>query len=166
MGVIVPRIHSAAEGRAAIDAMKFPPLGNRGYGLGSIVTDLKASSAQDELNSANRETLVVLMIESKQGLESVEEIAAIPDLDVLFLGPYDLSLSLGIVEQFESPIFTGALDSIFKAAAAAGVAVGLQSPDISLLRRSHEKGARFLIYGSDLSVLLNGYRSAISQLKG
>ena len=80
MGIIVPRIHSAAEARAAMNALKFPPLGHRGYGLGSIVTDLKGVSAQEEVNSANRETMAIMMIESQEGLQAVEEIAAVPGL--------------------------------------------------------------------------------------
>jgi len=166
MGIIVPRVHLPSDARAAIEAMKFPPLGARGYGLGSIVTDCKICSAQEEVNSANHETLAVLMIESRQGLESVEQIATIPGIDVLFVGPYDLSLSLGIIEQFNHPIFTRALDRIFEAAARAGVAVGLQFGDFGLLTQAREKGARFLMYSSDFAVLLTGYRDAISRLKG
>ena len=70
MGIIVPRVHSAAEARAAMDALKFPPLGHRGYGLGTIVTDLKGNSAQEEVDSANRETMAVMMIESQEGVRA------------------------------------------------------------------------------------------------
>jgi 2-dehydro-3-deoxyglucarate aldolase/4-hydroxy-2-oxoheptanedioate aldolase len=165
MGIIVPRINSVAEARAAVDAMKFPPIGNRGYGLGSIVTDLKGASAQEETLSANRETLVVLMIESQEGLDAVEEIAAVPAIDVLFIGPYDLSLSLGIIEQFEHPIFLKALEKIVKAGQNAGLAVGLQSGNMKLLTRVREMGVRFLICGSDSSVLLEGYRKTLAAMK-
>jgi 2-dehydro-3-deoxyglucarate aldolase/4-hydroxy-2-oxoheptanedioate aldolase len=165
MGIIVPRINSAAEARSAVDAMKFPPIGRRGYGLGSIVTDLKGDSAQDETVSANRETLVVLMIESQEGLTAVEEIAAVPEIDVLFIGPYDLSLSLGIIEQFEHPIFLKALERIVKAGHKAGLSVGLQSGNMTLLTRVREMGVRFLICGSDSSVLLEGYRKTVAAMK-
>ena len=72
MGIIVPGVGSANEAQAAVDAMKYPPLGHRGYGLGSIVTDLQPRSAQEEIDSANRESLAVMMIESREGLEHVE----------------------------------------------------------------------------------------------
>lgn len=165
MGIIVPRINSAAEARAAVDAMKFPPIGRRGYGLGSIVTDFRQNPAQDETKSANRETLVVMMIESQEGLEAVDEIAAVPEIDVLFIGPYDLSLSLGIIEQFENPLFWKALQRIIKAAQKAGVAVGLQSGNVAMLKRVREMGVRFLICGSESSVLLDGYKRAIAAIK-
>jgi 2-keto-3-deoxy-L-rhamnonate aldolase RhmA len=165
MGIIVPRVHSAAEARAAMDALKFPPLGHRGYGLGTIVTDLKGNSAQEEVTSANRETMAIMMIESQEGLRGVEEIAAVPEVDALFVGPYDLSLSLGILGQFDNPVFWKALEKVINAGTKTGVAVGLQSNDMALLARTREMGARFIIYSSDYSVLLSGYKEGISQLK-
>jgi 2-keto-3-deoxy-L-rhamnonate aldolase RhmA len=165
MGIIVPQVNSAEQARAAIAAMKFPPIGHRGYGLGSIVTDLKPKAAQEEVDSANRETLAVIMIESREGLEAVEEIAAVPEIDLLFIGPYDLSLSLGIVEQFENPVFWNALKRIFAAARQANLAVGLQSGNMEFLARVRDMGARFLICGSETSVLLDGYRKALAALK-
>jgi 2-dehydro-3-deoxyglucarate aldolase/4-hydroxy-2-oxoheptanedioate aldolase len=164
MGIIVPRVHSAAEARTAMDALKFPPLGHRGYGLGTIVTDLKGNSAQEEVNSANRETMAIMMIESQEGLRAIEEIAAVAEVDALFVGPYDLSLALGVLEQFDSPLFLKALEKVINAGTKAGIAVGLQSKDMKLLTRGREMGARF-IYSSDYSVLLSGYKEGISRLK-
>ncbi len=165
MGIIVPRVHSAAEARAAMDALKFPPLGHRGYGLGTIVTDLKGQSAQEQVISSNHETMAVMMIESQEGLRSVDEIAAVAGVDVLFVGPYDLSLALGILEQFENPVFLKALEKVIHAGEKAGLAVGLQSKNMALLKRARELGARFIIYSSDFSVLLAGYRTGIDQVK-
>lgn len=164
-GVIVPRIHSAQEARAALDVMKFPPLGHRGYGLRGIVSDFVGVPAKEGVESANRETLAILMIESKAGLENVEEIARTPQLDVLFVGPYDLTLSLGIIEEFENPIFWKALERIIAAASAAGVAVGLQSGTMEIVTKARSMGARFLIYGSDTAILFAGYKDAMARLK-
>jgi len=165
MGIIVPRIHSAEQARAALQTMKFSPLGHRGFGLRGIVTDLKSHTAQEEVDSANRETMAVLMIESKAGLESVEEIAPLPELDALFVGPYDLSPSLGIVEQFDNRLFVDSLERVIRACNRAGIAAGVQSRDMALLTRAREMGARFLMYGSDVSVLFAGYKDAVSELK-
>ena len=165
MGIIVPRVHTAQQARAALDVMKFPPLGHRGYGLRGIVNDFQALSGKEGVESANRETLAILMIESKEGLENVEEIARTPQLDVLFVGPYDLTLSLGIIEEFENPIFVQALERVIAAASAAGVAVGLQTPYMELLTKVRSMGVRFLIYGSDTAVLFGGYKEAMARLK-
>ena len=153
------------EARAALDAMKFPPIGHRGYGLGSIITDFKGNPAQSEIASANRETLAVMMVESREGLEAVEEIGAVPEIDVLFIGPYDLSLSLGIIEQFDHPLFEKALEKIINAGKEAGLAVGLQSGNSALLKRVREMGVRFLICGSESSVLLEGYKKTLATMK-
>jgi len=165
MGIIVPRIHTADAGRTALEVMKFPPLGHRGFGLRSIITDLEGKSAAEEIESCNRETLAVLMIESKAGLENVEEIASLPGVDVLFIGPYDLTLSLGIVEQFDNPIFWNAVDRVVAACKAAGIAAGIQTSNMSLLQEARRRGARFLLYGSDVAILFAGFKHAISELK-
>jgi 2-keto-3-deoxy-L-rhamnonate aldolase RhmA len=165
MGVIVPRVHTEAQARAALDVMKFPPLGHRGFGLRGIVTDFGIAGARDEVKSANQETLAILMIESRDGLENVEAIAATPSLDALFIGPYDLSLSLGIVEEFDNPVFWEAVVRVIAACEKTGIAAGLQSGNVEIVLKARSLGARLLIYGSDVSVLLQGYQNAIARLK-
>ncbi len=163
-GVIVPRVTSAEAAAMVVDCVKFTPLGHRGFGLRSIVTDLEMGGAAEHIAACNRESMVVLQIESVEGLENVERIAAVPHIDALFIGPYDLSLSMGIVEEFEHPRFWHAVDRVFAAARAAGIAAGLQSRDIPLLKKARERGGRFLLYGSDSSVLYWGYRGALREL--
>jgi 4-hydroxy-2-oxoheptanedioate aldolase len=164
-GVIVPRVHTAQQACAALDVMKFPPLGHRGFGLRGIVSDFRGDPAKQGVESANRETLAVLMIESMEGLENVEKIARTPCLDALFIGPYDLTLSLGIIEEFENPVFWKAVERIIAAAGAAGVAAGLQSVDTGLLLKARSLGARFLMYSSDVAVLFAGYKDGMARLK-
>jgi 2-dehydro-3-deoxyglucarate aldolase/4-hydroxy-2-oxoheptanedioate aldolase len=165
MGIIVPRIHSADAGRAALEVMKFPPLGRRGFGLRSIITDLQGRPAIGEIESCNREAMAILMIESKQGLEHVEEIALLPGVDVLFVGPYDLTLSLGIVEQFDHAIFWNAVDRVIAACKATGIAAGIQTSRMPLLQEARKRGARFLLYGSDTTILLSGFKRVMEELK-
>src|SRR5437868_5036002 len=86
-------------------------------------------------------------------LVRVTENAAIPGVDALFIGPYDLTLALGIIGQFENPIFWQAVDRVIKAADKAGVGAGLQSRDMPLLLEARSRGARFLLYSSDVGVL-------------
>lgn len=165
MGIIVPRVHSAELAKAVIESLKFPPLGHRGFGLRTTITDLHPAPASEQVESCNRESMVVLMIESKQGLAAVEEIAAVPGVDALFIGPYDLTLSLGIIEQFDNPIFWQAVDRVFKAAAQNGIAAGLQTRNMELLLEARKRGGRFLMYSSDTGVLFDGYKQAMAKLK-
>jgi 4-hydroxy-2-oxoheptanedioate aldolase len=165
MGIIVPRVHSRTEAAAALDVMKFPPLGHRGFNLRSIVTDFTRLSALRSIESANEETLAVLMIESREGLASVEEIASLPNLDALFIGPYDLTLALGIIGQFDHPVFVDALERVIAACESAGIAAGIQTGDMSLLSKARGMGTRFLMYATDAMILLKGYTEAMSKLR-
>ncbi len=150
MGIVVPRVHSPQEAQSAVDYMKFTPTGRRGFGLRSIITDFKWTNARAEMASANNETLTVLQIESKEGLASVEEIASVPQVDALMIGPYDLSISLGIAEEFENPVFWKAVERVIKACEVARIAAGIQFGDMSLLQETQRRGGRFLLYSNDV----------------
>ena len=165
MGIVVPRVHSPQEAQSAVDFMKFAPAGRRGFGLRSIITDFEWTNAPAEMVSANNETLTVLQIESKEGLASVEEIASVPQVDALMIGPYDLSISLGIAEEFQNPAFWQAVERVIKACDEAQIAAGIQFGDMSLLQETQRRGGRFLLYSNDVSVLHDGYKRAMSVLK-
>ncbi|HWB99759.1 MAG TPA: aldolase/citrate lyase family protein [Bryobacteraceae bacterium] len=165
MGIVVPRVHSAAQARTVVDAMKYPPEGTRGFGMRGIITDFQWTNAEDEMASANHETLTVVQIESQAGLDHVEEIAGTPGLDVLFVGPYDLTISMGIAEQFRERTFWSAVDRVVAACERNGIAAGLQTGDKWIFREAQKRGVRFLLYSNDVTVLFEGYRDAIAELK-
>jgi 2-keto-3-deoxy-L-rhamnonate aldolase RhmA len=165
MGLVVPRVHSLAEAHSAVGFMKYIPIGRRGFGMRSIITDYRWTNAAAEMASANQETLVVLQIESKEGLETVEEIAAVPEVDALMIGPYDLSISMGIPEDFQNPLFWDAVDRVIQACKRAGIAAGIQFGNMEWLCETQRRGARFLLYSNDVSVLFQGYKEAMSSLK-
>ncbi len=164
MGIIAPRIGSVAEARAVVDAMKFTPEGNRGYGLRGIINDYQYAGARAEMESANRETMVVLQVESKECLDAVFDIAATPGVDALMIGPFDLSISLGIPGQFDDPLFWKAVDRVVEACDKAGIAPGVHMANPKQLRKAAERGARFLVCGSDASALLSAFRSIVQEM--
>jgi 2-keto-3-deoxy-L-rhamnonate aldolase RhmA len=165
MGIVVPRVHSAAAAKAAVDVMKYTPMGNRGFGMRGAITDYKSGVLADELASSNAETLAIVQIESREALNDVEQIARTPNLDALFVGPYDLSISMGIGEQFSHPDYWKAIDRVIAAAKAAGIACGLQTPDIGMLHEARKRGMRFLLYSSDVGVLFDAYRQGLAAAK-
>ncbi|HZS52103.1 MAG TPA: aldolase/citrate lyase family protein, partial [Bryobacterales bacterium] len=92
-------------------------------------------------------------------------IAALPGVDALMIGPFDLSISLGIPGQFDHPVFWKAFDRMVEACNKAGIAPGIHMANAKSLKLAAERGARFLVCGSDASVMLAGYRSIVEQLE-
>ena len=164
MGIIAPRIGSVEQARAVVDAMKFTPDGNRGYGLRGIINDYQYKGARAEMDSANRETMVILQVESKECVDCVFDIAATPGADALMIGPFDLSISLGIPGQFDDPIFWKAFDQVVEACDKAGIAPGIHMGNAAQLKKAADRGARFLACGSDSSVMLAGFRSMVQDM--
>ena len=165
MGIINPRTESVAEARKIVAAMKFPPLGHRGYGLRSIVTDLDFQGAAAEMESANRESMVVIQMETQSCVDAIEEIVAVPGVDATMVGPFDLSVSLGIPGDFEHPKFWDAFDRMVEACNQTGVAPGVHFGSTGMLKRARDHGARFLVCGTDMSVLLSGFRAIRSDMQ-
>lgn len=165
MGIVVPRVHSAEQARAAIQMMRYTPEGDRGFGMHSIMTNFEWGDPVAMMAEANRETLAILQIESRAGLEAVEAIASTPGLDVLFIGPYDLSISMGIAEQFRSAEFWAAVDRVVAAAKANGVAVALQTGDPWITAEARRRGVRLSICSGDFAILLGAYKEKLAQMK-
>lgn len=123
-GLIVPNVHSVEEVRELISYAKYAPVGNRGFcptrkdcwGFDYPATE----SLEVNMAYHNRETLLIPQCETVGALEHIEEIAALPGVDGIFIGPFDLSISMGMPGQFKNPEFQAALGRVLKACRAAG----------------------------------------------
>jgi 2-keto-3-deoxy-L-rhamnonate aldolase RhmA len=148
-GVVVPRVETPAQAEAAIAAVRFPPLGARGLGGGRAAT--YGLALQDYRRRANDSTLLVVMVETRAGLENVKEIAAVDGFDVLFAGPVDLASSLGV--PVGSEVHEAAIRQILDAGLAAGRHVGLLCADAEEAARYAALGARLLMVSTDAAAL-------------
>jgi 2-keto-3-deoxy-L-rhamnonate aldolase RhmA len=160
-GVVVPLIRSVDAARDVVRRTRFPPEGTRSFG------PLRASRYSLDyasyLERANDEVIVALIIETREALESIEEIAAIPGVDVLFLGLYDLSLSLGLdPRSLPLPEIDAAVERVLAAGAAHGVAVGQGAGSRAELAALRDRGFGFVSYGSDYFMLLDAARAAFA----
>ena len=157
--VIIPQIESAAEARLAVAATFYPPVGERSWGqLGRIWG--AATLTADEANSS---TTCAVMIESAAALESVDEIAAVDGVDQLFVGPYDLSLTLGttVPALLDDDSEASPLSRIMQAAAAHGRTVGGFAGTPELAERFRERGISCVAVASDLWITAEGARAAL-----
>lgn len=161
MGVVVPLVRTAAEVEAVVRATRFPPQGTRSFG------PLRAAQYtfdnEDYFNRANDNILVVLILETREALENLEAIAAVPGLDVLYLGPFDLCLSLGLNPMHQPfPEIEAALERAQAVGRTNNVAVGTGAGTPDQLRQQQAQGFTFLGYGPDYSLLAQAARAGLS----
>lgn len=163
-GVMVPYLSTPAEAQAAVTAMRYPPRGIRGVAK----FHRAASFAQDfeEYYLHAHEWLVgVAQIETPEALDHIGQIAAIDGIDVLFVGPTDLSYNLGIRDQLEHPRFVEALQRVAAAARNQGKAAGILVHNPALVAKCRELGYTFVALGSDGGSVRAGLQQIAATLK-
>ena len=160
-GIMVPRVDTTDQAREAISFMRYQPDGTRGLALltrGAGLGELGHTGIQ----AINRRILGIIQIESRSAVEHAAEIAAIDGVDVLFVGPTDLSHSLGIPGAFDDPAYLDALRHVVTSTEAAGKVSGILLRDASSLARHRELGFRFIGLGSDLAFVVDGGRAIVA----
>ncbi|MBI2298133.1 MAG: hypothetical protein HYU66_04135 [Armatimonadetes bacterium] len=155
-GVLMPWCQTAAMAEELVRLSRFAPLGQRGAYGNSYSSDYSRGGFVDYMATANREVLVMAQIESREGLAELDAIAAVEGLDVLMVGPGDLSVQLGCTYQWDNPELLAAIDRVVDVALAAGKQVGLLAAAPSLLDRYLARGVRLWWWGQDLNILRLG----------
>ena len=150
-GVMLPRMDSAAEVREAVRHLRYPPDGDRG--VATYNRACRFALDPGALTRAGAEVLGVVQIESASAVEEVERIAAIDGVDVLFVGPQDLSFNLGVPFALDSPTYLAALERVRGAAERHGKACGLLVGDGATAAARRAEGWRFVAVGSDATLL-------------
>lgn len=153
VGVMVPYVNTSEEARFAAKAMRYPPEGNRGVAGSPRCTGF-GRNFDEYFRLANENLLTIVQIETVEALDNVEEIAAVDGVDVLFIGPLDLSVSMGIARQFDHPDFVAALSKVSGACKKYDKAAGILTPDVKFISEWVECGFTFLIVGSDSSFVV------------
>lgn len=162
-GIMFPRVNTAGEARDCAAAMRYPPHGVRG--VASMNRACRFGDTFREYVEASRDSLLgVFQIETIEAIKNVDEIAAVDGADVLFIGPLDLSMSLGILGQFDHPEFTKALELTAAAARKHGKTTGVLMANPGMFDRYYELGFRFLACGSDGAMVNQAARSLIGTL--
>jgi 4-hydroxy-2-oxoheptanedioate aldolase len=159
-GLMIPRIDVPEQAREAISYMRFPPDGVRGLALSTRGAGL-GERAHADVRGINDHLVGIIQIESASAVQHAAGIAALDGADVLFVGPTDLSHSLGVPGQFTSATYLDALDAVTTAAKAAGKATGILLRDVSMLPRHLELGFRFIALGSDDGFVAQGARAMV-----
>lgn len=160
-GIVVPRLDTAEQVREAVTFLRYPPGGQRGVAL------LTRGARLGTVNHAgvaalNDDIVGIVQIESPSALAAANELASIDGVDVLFVGPADLSHSLGIPGQFANPVYQDALRSVVAACRAHGKAPGILLYDHATFRPHLDLGYTFVGLGADVSFVNEGAKAALA----
>ncbi len=164
LGIAVPMVKTAAEAEAIVRASRYPPHGTRSFG------PLRASNYtidyEGYFDQANDNILILLILETAEAVENLEEIANVPGIDVLYIGAFDLCLSLGL-NPFDMPLpeIDKVIEHAQAVAARCDVALGIGSGSPEELRLRAEQGFTFLGYGPDYQLLLGTLRPGVEAFK-
>jgi 4-hydroxy-2-oxoheptanedioate aldolase len=153
-GLMIPLVNTAAEAAALAQAVKFTPIGQRGLDGAGIDNDFYLEGTAVYPAAANRETLLIVQIETPEALENINGIAATKGVDGLFIGPGDLALRLGCPLDWDHPKMVAAEDTVAAAAARHNIAWGRPGGGAAQIRRIAGKGGKLIAHGSDFGALM------------
>ena len=164
-GVILPRVEDPARLAEAVSWTKYPPLGQRGYGVFPALLDYQDQSMEAVTEHLNRNVMVVAQFETRRAMEAADELLSVPGVDVAMVGPADLSISLGVAGQFEHPVLIDPVMGLIERAQAHGVAPGIHCRGVDSARFWAGRGMRFVVVGSEQSLLLEKARETAARLQ-
>jgi 2-keto-3-deoxy-L-rhamnonate aldolase RhmA len=162
-GVMYPRLESVEDVAAAIRHLRYPPDGDRG--VATYNRSCGFGLFPEMLETVGELVVAVVQIESVAAVEAVEDIARIPGVDVLFVGPRDLTQAMGIPGRTDDPLFRDALARVSRAAASAGIAAGILAGTAEAAARYAEEGFTFVAVGSDSTALASAGQRTVASFR-
>lgn len=162
-GVIIPRVNTAEEAECLVAYCKYPPKGQRG--VGAARAQGYGLSFEEYVENANDQLLVVVQIEHIEGVKNIEEITAVEGIDVIYIGPYDLSASMGYMGQLNHPEVLEAIEVVENVCKEKSIALGYFGPNPDAVLFFKNKGYQLLTCGTDTGFLANGAKAVIDAFK-
>ncbi|MBN8996399.1 MAG: hpch/hpai aldolase [Rhizobiales bacterium] len=164
-GIMVPMLETPEQAEKLASWCRYRPEGVRGLGFGAGHDDYTRGDVVAKAKAENERTLVIALVETATGIANVDAIAAVPGIDVVWLGHFDLTDSMGITGQFERPEFDAAVEKLVDAATRHGKAAGFLATSIDMARAWRKKGFRCISYGSDVGLLQGALGEGIAALR-
>ncbi|MDF2724218.1 MAG: hypothetical protein K0Q59_3893 [Paenibacillus sp.] len=164
-GLLVPMVSHPEEIRQAIEYAKYEPLGKRGISTKRAHNNYVCRDLKAYMQQANEETVILAQIETKEGLQHIQQIAETKGLDGLIVGPNDLTSDLGIPMQYESKLFKESVQRIHRHAADAQIASGIIISNTAVIRACTQMGMQLLCWGSELGMIMKGAEIGLRELR-
>jgi 2-dehydro-3-deoxyglucarate aldolase/4-hydroxy-2-oxoheptanedioate aldolase len=164
-GLILPRVDSPEVLAKAITWAKFPPQGVRGFGLTPPTVGYSAASFSEITAHLNRETLLIAQVETQAALDRCDELASVPGLDALLVGPADLSISLGVPGDWDSPKLGAGIDRVIEACNKHNRWPAIQVRNAALAKHWMSRGMKLIGCGNELTLLWNSVKTLADDLQ-
>jgi 4-hydroxy-2-oxoheptanedioate aldolase len=164
LGVMTPGVNSAEQALAAVRAVRYPPEGNRGFGPTFAALRWGLTSAE-YAQQANEAVMAIVQIEHVDAVARIDQILAVPGIDLALIGPYDLSGSMSRLGQVAHPEVQAAIDRVLKAANKANVPAGIFGVTADEINRYIAQGFRAILAGVDVAFLALGAKGMLSQIR-
>lgn len=167
-GLVAPGVESADQVREMVNYAKYPKEGSRGFSLtrtSAFGYDEYSRNPAMYFKRCNDETLIIPQCETRGCLENIDEIVSIPGVDGIFIGPYDLSVSLGRPTEFDTPEFTGAIRRVLDSCRKAGKFLFILSTSVEQSKRYLDNGFSGIVFNSDIDMVIGAYRRVLDQLR-
>ena len=162
--LLIPMVESAAQARALVRAMRYPPNGIRGVGAG-LGRASRFSQITDYMETAEAELCLLVQVESKKGVDALDDILAVDGVDGVFVGPYDLSTDLGHPGQLDHPDVEPILEAALKKISASSKASGSLAVSDETRAQYHAWGTQFLAVAVDITMLASAARTQADRWK-
>jgi 4-hydroxy-2-oxoheptanedioate aldolase len=162
MGIMFPRIDNAEEAKLAASLLFYPPKGIRG--MAKMVRASGFGKTVNEYESMQKKLIGIIQVETVNAVKEINDMAAVDGIDVLFVGPSDLTMALGIFNQFDHAVYQRAIKDVTDAAKKHGKAAGVLLQDISEYKMYHQLGYRFLASGGDAAFVAKGAAQTVKQM--
>ncbi len=165
-GLLLPNTETVEEAQALVEHSKYAPLGSRGVSLTRAHTLYEPVKAVEHMKRVNEETILMVQIESPVGIRNINDILSIEGIDCAFVGPNDLSQSLGIMGQMDNPILVEAIDSVIASAKDHGKFSGIHMGDTTRVKGWVDKGMTFNLWSADTLMIMSAARAGLKELRG
>lgn len=164
LGYHAPNVDTYEQAKIAVEAGRYAPLGNRGYAPTHRAAQYGKMDKQDYINKANSEVLTILHCETKEAVENLDQILTLEELDVIFIGPMDLSQSLGrdVMGKREHPELLKVIDQIIEKVNRAGKAIGTVADNVEMAQELIKKGVLYIPISSDQGMIANGANKIVN----
>lgn len=165
-GILLPNTETVEQAEALVEYAKYYPLGNRGVSLLRAHTGFKKpSNALDYMRKANEETILMIQIESPKGVKNIAQLLDVEGIDASFIGPNDLSQSMGVMGQIDTPKFVEAVEEVIAVTKKKDKFSGIHLMSVAALKPWIDKGMTLNLWSNDVNMLMSSATEALNKLK-